>query len=185
MQNEECRNKFRSVLAFRFFILHSTLILFATVLFWNSLSNFMKISGRRGGRSGHFSGKPDSWFMGKYGALIAFQAAMSSSFDYIYKKMASSLEAGGPGHMHEAKLDPARHISPVVAHELNNLFTIIQGYADRLALKHNQDSALETHLKLISEASRRAATVVRGALPPRADLSPHPQPDSPPLVPTA
>ena len=81
-----------------------------------------------------------------------------------------------------AKIDPTRHISPVVAHELNNLITIIQGYADRLALTHSQDSALAAHLKLISEASRRAATVVRGALPPRADLSPHPQPDSPPPV---
>jgi nitrogen-specific signal transduction histidine kinase len=108
---------------------------------------------------------------------------MSSSFDSIYKKMASSLEPGGAGQAHVAKFDPARHISPVVAHELNNLLTIIQGYADRLALKHSQDSTLEAHLKLISEASRRAATVVRGAQPPRADLSPHPQPDSQPLTP--
>ena len=63
---------------------------------------------------------------------------MSSSFDSIYKKMASSLESGGAGQAHVAKIDPTRHISPVVAHELNNLFTIIQGYADRLALKHNK-----------------------------------------------
>ncbi len=110
---------------------------------------------------------------------------MSSSFDSIYKKMASSLESGGAGEAPAAKLDPARQISPVVAHELNNLFTIIQGYADRLALKHGQDSALAAHLKLISEASRRAATVVRGALPPRADLPPRPQPSPPPLAPAA
>ena len=136
-------------------------------------------------KCGHFFGKPDASRIREYGLAIAFSAEMSSSFDSIYKKMASSLEPGGAGQAHVAKIDPTRHISPVVAHELNNLLTIIQGYADRLALKHNQDSALETHLKLISEASRRAATVVRGALPPRADLSPHPQPDSPPLVPTA
>jgi nitrogen-specific signal transduction histidine kinase len=108
---------------------------------------------------------------------------MSSSFDSIYKKMASSLESGGAGQAHVAKSDPTRQISPVVAHELNNLLTIIQGYADRLALKHNQDSALEAHLKLISEASRRAAIVVRGALPPQANPFPRPQPDSPPVTP--
>ena len=121
--------------------------------------------------------------MGKYGALIAFQAAMSSSFDSIYKKMASSLEAGGPGHLHEAKLDPARHISPVIAHELNNLFTIIQGYADRLLLKHGENPALNSNLKLISEASKRAATLVRTAMPPELDMQPGPQPNPPPLVP--
>jgi len=96
--------------------------------------------------------------------------------------MASSLESGGAGQAHLAKSDATRHISPVVAHELNNLLTIIQGYADRLALKHSQDSTLEAHLKLISEASRRAATVVRAAQPPRNNLPPRPQPDHAPLA---
>jgi hypothetical protein len=43
---------------------------------------------------------------------------MSSSLDSIYKKMASSLEAGGAGHAHVAKLDPARQISPVEINEI-------------------------------------------------------------------
>ncbi len=90
---------------------------------------------------------------------------MSSSLDSIYKKMASSFEAGGAGCMHEAKLDSARHISPVVAHELNNMLTVIQGYADRLLIRHGENPALETHLKLISEAARRAASLVRSAVP--------------------
>jgi signal transduction histidine kinase len=58
-----------------------------------------------------------------------------------------------------------RYVSPSVAHELNNIFTVIQGYADRLYLKHGNDPALQSHLKLIGEASRRAATVVRDATP--------------------
>jgi len=107
---------------------------------------------------------------------------MSSSFDSIYKKMASSLESGGAGQAYAAKIDPTRQISPVVAHELNNLLTIIQGYADRLLMKHGENPALEAHLKLISEASRRAAIVVRSAVPPQADPSPRLQPDSPPLM---
>jgi C4-dicarboxylate-specific signal transduction histidine kinase len=110
---------------------------------------------------------------------------MSSSFDSIYRKMASSLESVGAGHMHEAKIDTARHISPGVAHELNNLLTIIQGYADRLLLKHGENPAIEANLKLISEASRRAATLVRSAMPSEADLPVRPQPNPPPLVPAA
>jgi signal transduction histidine kinase len=86
-----------------------------------------------------------------------------SSFDSIYKKLASSLEQGGAGHAHKTEFDPARHIAPVVAHELNNILTIIQGYADRLLLKHEKDATLEPHLKLISEAARRATTIVRSS----------------------
>lgn len=59
----------------------------------------------------------------------------------------------------------ARYVSSNVAHELNNIFTVIQGYADRLFLKNAHDPALQAHLKLISDASRRAATVVRDATP--------------------
>jgi hypothetical protein len=90
----------------------------------------------RGGCAGYFFGKPDVSRIRKYGLAIASPAEMSSSFDSIYKKMASALESGGAGQAYVAKTDPTRHISPVVAHELNNLLTIIQGYADRLALKH-------------------------------------------------
>ena len=105
---------------------------------------------------------------------------MSSSLDSIYKKMASSLEAGGAGHAHDTKFDPARHISPIVAHELNNILTIILGYTDRLILKHRENPAMEPHLKLISEAARRATTLVRSAVPPEPGMPVHPQPNSPP-----
>jgi len=107
---------------------------------------------------------------------------MSTSFDSIYKKMASSLESGGAGHAHEVKLDPSRHISPVVAHELNNILTIIQGYADRLLMKHGDNPAIETHLKLICEAARRAATLVHTAVQPELDVPPRPQPNPPQIV---
>jgi hypothetical protein len=65
--------------------------------------------------------------------------------------------------------DPARHVAPVVAHELNNILTIVQGYADRLLLRHGEDPALLPQLRLISEAAKRAAIVVREATPPNAN----------------
>ena len=90
-----------------------------------------------------------------------------SSLDTIYKKMAASLEQDGVGNQHDTlpKFDPARHIAPNVAHELNNILTIIQGYADRLLIKHREEPTLQPSLKLISEASRRAANIVREATP--------------------
>ena len=91
-----------------------------------------------------------------------------SAYESIYKKMASTLEGGGDGSLRESgsKYDPARHVAPVVAHELNNILTIVQGYADRLLLRHGEDPALLPQLRLISEAARRAAIVVREATPP-------------------
>ncbi len=92
--------------------------------------------------------------------------AAMSSLENIYKIMAES--AAGAGALHETaqKFDSARHISPVVAHELNNIIAIIQGYADRLRFKHGENPALEPNLKLISEAARRAAAIVHDAMPP-------------------
>lgn len=84
--------------------------------------------------------------------------------------MASSLEQNGAGHVQEPshKFDQSRHIAPIVAHELNNILTIVQGYADRLLIKHGGEPALQPHLKLISEAARRAGTIIREATPPNA-----------------
>jgi len=80
-----------------------------------------------------------------------------------------TLPAGrnGAGGLHEAALqmDPARHISPKVAHELNNILTVVQGYSDCLLFKHREDAALQAHLKMISDASRRATAIIREAMP--------------------
>lgn len=83
--------------------------------------------------------------------------------------MTSSVE-GGSGHGHEsaAEFDPAKHISPVIAHELNNILAIIQGYAERLQMRYPDDPALQPSLKLISESARRAATIIRDATPPKS-----------------
>jgi signal transduction histidine kinase len=97
-----------------------------------------------------------------------------SSLENIYKKMAAA--AAGADALHETpqKFDSTQHISPVVAHELNNIIAIIRGYADRLLFKHGENPALEPHLKLISEAAKRAATIVHDALPPNPPPSQQP-----------
>ena len=86
-----------------------------------------------------------------------------SSLENIYKKMAEA--AAGADALHETTQNSTPHVSPAVAHELNNIIAIIRGYADRLLFKHGENPALEPHLKLISEAAKRAAAIVHDAMP--------------------
>jgi hypothetical protein len=110
-----------------------------------------------------------------------------SSYESIYKKMEPSPEQGGTANPHEPaeKFDPTRHISPFIAHELNNILTIVQGYSERLLIRHGADPALQQHLKLISEASKRAAAIVREATPPNASSLFRQHRNSQPLQPMA
>ena len=79
--------------------------------------------------------------------------------------MAPGADSARIGHLpHEQPLnDNQRQISREVAHELNNVFTIIRGYADRLLLKHGANAALRPELQLIADNARRAEKVVRAA----------------------
>lgn len=90
---------------------------------------------------------------------------MTSSLDSIYKKMAAGENPEIPAGEPAAGVNPAKHVSPVIAHELNNILAIVQGYADRLILKYADDAALHSQLKMITEAARRAATIIRDATP--------------------
>jgi signal transduction histidine kinase len=99
---------------------------------------------------------------------------MTSSVDSICKKRTPSSSDGDVAHLSESEIqsDPARHVSPVVAHELNNILAIVQGYADRLLIKYADDTALQSQLKMITEAARRAATIIREATPqPEPDIA--------------
>ncbi|MFZ0827318.1 MAG: hypothetical protein WAO02_07830 [Verrucomicrobiia bacterium] len=102
-----------------------------------------------------------------------------SSMESIYKKMAESAANAGSLRESAQKLGSAQHIPPAVAHELNNIIAIIRGYTDRLLFKHSQDPALEPHLKLISEAAKRAGIIVHDAMPPRPNPVPHDNPPPP------
>jgi hypothetical protein len=90
---------------------------------------------------------------------------MTTSFDAIYKKMAPASDDAGHLPDSAIQFDPAKHVSPLVAHELNNILAIVQGYADRLLLKYANDPTLTSELKSITEAARRAALIIRDATP--------------------
>ena len=103
-----------------------------------------------------------------------------SSSEFIFKKMAS-LEHGGVSRMHEpaCKFDTAQQIPPAIRHELNNILTIIQGYADGLLRKHRQDPMLQPPLQLILDSARRAATIIREASPPPPSVAARQTPPPP------
>jgi hypothetical protein len=144
-----------------------------------ALSSFWKIS--RCAQGDCEDGKFGGWNF--LACDLLKTGAMTSSFESIYKKMAA-----GENHQEErspepgAPFDPAKHVSPVIAHELNNILAIVQGYADRLILKYAGDAALHSQLKMITEAARRAAAIVRDATPPPSSqagtrvLKPKPEP---------
>ncbi len=94
-----------------------------------------------------------------------------SSDNSIQNNLPATPEPEGTASWREpnSNFDPTRHMAPSVAHELNNILTIVQGYADRLLLHHGGDPTLMPHLKQISEAARRAAGVIRKATPPKAN----------------
>jgi signal transduction histidine kinase len=102
----------------------------------------------------------------KQGGLRIANGVPMSSSEFIYKKMAS-LEQSGAGRFQETagKFDAARQMPRTVVHELNNILTIIQGYADRLLLKHGEDPTLQPQLRMIFESARRAAVLIREAAP--------------------
>ncbi|MGD0745779.1 MAG: histidine kinase dimerization/phospho-acceptor domain-containing protein [Verrucomicrobiota bacterium] len=100
--------------------------------------------------------------------------------EFIYRKMAS-LEQSGAGRFQETtcKYDSAQPMPRTVVHELNNILTIIQGYADRLLLKHREDPALQPQLRIICESAHRAATLIRETMPPAQNLARRQNPPSP------
>lgn len=105
-----------------------------------------------------------------------------TTFESVCKKMVS-LDQSGNGKPSEngQTADAAGPMPPEVAHELNNLLTLVQGYADRLLSKHGANPALQPALQKISEAARRAALLIREMRssdshlpPPRTSTPPEP-----------
>ena len=64
--------------------------------------------------------------------------------------------------------DTQKQVGREVAHELNNIFTIIRGYADRMLIKHGENPALRPELLLIAENVKRAESLVRHSTYPRS-----------------
>ena len=93
-----------------------------------------------------------------------------SSLETIYMKMSPTLEPAALANMHQPALTPdsQKQVGREVAHELNNIFTIIRGYAERMLMKHGENQALRPELLLIAENVKRAESLVRHSTPPRS-----------------
>ena len=105
------------------------------------------------------------------GPAFAFRAEMSS-LENIYLKMSPTMEPATLAHLHHdaSHANGQRLIGRDVAHELNNILTIIRGYADRMLLKHGDHPVMRQELQLIAENAKRAETVIRNSA--RANAGP-------------
>jgi signal transduction histidine kinase len=92
-----------------------------------------------------------------------------SSLENIYMKMTPTLEPTTLAGLHHEASQPEtqKQVGREVAHELNNIFTIIRGYAERMLIKHGENPALRPELLLIAENVKRAESLVRHSTPPR------------------
>ncbi len=92
-----------------------------------------------------------------------------SSLDNIYMKMTPTLEPATLAGLHHEASQPEtqKQVGREVAHELNNIFTIIRGYAERMLIKHGENQTLRPELLLIAENVKRAESLVRHSTPPR------------------
>ena len=113
--------------------------------------------------------KPAGSMENPCGKPFAVYAPMSS-LDNLYLKMSPSLEpASLAGLQHDAShSDSQKQIGRDVAHELNNIFTIIRGYSERLLIRHGENPALRPELLLIAENMKRAESLVRHSTYPRS-----------------
>jgi signal transduction histidine kinase len=104
-----------------------------------------------------------------FGAELA-KTLWMSSLENIYQKMVPTLEPATLAQLHHdsPEPEPPPRMAREVAHELNNILTIVQGYADRLVLKYGENPALRADLQVITENARRAIKVVREASPRRS-----------------
>jgi two-component system cell cycle sensor histidine kinase/response regulator CckA len=67
-------------------------------------------------------------------------------------------------YRHAQKLESVGQMAAGIAHDYNNILTVIQGYADCLIASNKDDDALTSQLKQIAGAARRAATLTRKLL---------------------
>lgn len=67
-------------------------------------------------------------------------------------------------YRHAQKLESVGQMAAGIAHDYNNVLTIIQGYADCLLVKVNGDESMSNPLKQISGAARRATVLTRKLL---------------------
>ncbi len=65
---------------------------------------------------------------------------------------------------HAQKLESIGQLAAGVAHDFNNILTVIQGYADLLYARYEKDPDLANPLRQVSNATRRASALTRQLL---------------------
>ena len=85
-------------------------------------------------------------------------AVLSMTRDISTRRRAEAALAESQAHLREAqKLEAVGRLAGGVAHEYNNLMTIVLGRAQWLLTQHGHDAALRPQLEMIERAGQRAA----------------------------
>src|SRR2546421_1374268 len=95
---------------------------------------------------------------------VSFEPLYSFVFFFFKQKTAYEMLNLEAQFRHSQKLESIGQLAAGVAHDFNNILTVIQGYSDCLLARCNGDKVTFSALKQISNASQRAAGLTRQLL---------------------
>src|SRR3989440_10937116 len=95
---------------------------------------------------------------------VSFEPLYSFVFFFFKQKTAYEMLSLEAQLRHAQKLESVGQLAAGVAHDFNNILTVIQGYSDCLLARCNGDDTMRTALKQICDASKRAASLTRQLL---------------------
>jgi signal transduction histidine kinase/DNA-binding response OmpR family regulator len=94
----------------------------------------------------------------------SFFPVLESSVVHCYGSEITEMLNLEAQYRHSQKLESVGQMAAGIAHDYNNIITVVQGYADCLLRQVNGDATLASPLKQISAAASRAATLTRKLL---------------------
>src|SRR3984957_419200 len=112
-------------------------------------------SGKKLNREKAFGDKKISW---------SFFPVSSSRVVHCYGVDITEMENLEAQFRHAQKMESVGQLAAGVAHDFNNVLTVIQGHTDNLLSQNSGNASFTTPLKQILDAARRAATLTRQLL---------------------